>query len=69
MAVCSQRAMGWMPWAWWWFRYAGYRTLGGVDDLGEKLAYMLGITSPKYQYELDEYYEMKKKVRGGRAAN
>lgn len=57
----NPRSMGWAPWAWWWFRYAGYRSLGGVDNLGEKLAYMLGITSPKYQYELDEYYEMKKK--------
>ncbi|XP_043205447.1 protein FAM177A1-like [Amphibalanus amphitrite] len=57
----NPKSMGWLPWAWWWFRYAGYRTLGGVDNMGEKLAYMLGITSPKYQYELDEYYEMKKK--------
>ncbi|KAK1793111.1 hypothetical protein P4O66_011517 [Electrophorus voltai] len=30
------------------------------DYLGEKMASLLGITSPKYQYAIDEYYRMKK---------
>lgn len=32
------------------------------DYLGEKLAGLLGITSPKYQYAIDEYYRMRKEV-------
>ncbi|XP_037090385.1 protein FAM177A1-like [Pollicipes pollicipes] len=62
LRAADTKSMGWMPWAWYWFRFAGYSTLSGVDSVGERLAYMLGITSPKYQYELDEYYEMKRKV-------
>ena len=30
--------------------------------MGEKLASLLGITTPKYQYAIDEYYRMKKEV-------
>lgn len=36
------------------------------DYLGERLASLLGITTPKYQYAIDEYYRMKKEVRGRR---
>lgn len=36
------------------------------DYLGERLASLLGITTPKYQYAIDEYYRMKKEVRGHR---
>lgn len=30
------------------------------DLAGERLAYMFGITSPKYHREIDEYYRIKK---------
>uniref|UniRef100_A0A287AMV6 Family with sequence similarity 177 member A1 n=2 Tax=Sus scrofa TaxID=9823 RepID=A0A287AMV6_PIG len=30
------------------------------DFLGEKIASVLGISTPKYQYAIDEYYRMKK---------
>lgn len=33
------------------------------DYMGEKLASLFGITSPKYQYAIDEYYRIKKEVR------
>lgn len=36
------------------------------DYLGERLASLLGITTPKYQYAIDEFYRMKKEVRGHR---
>ncbi|CAF91540.1 unnamed protein product, partial [Tetraodon nigroviridis] len=39
-------------------------TLSVCDYLGEKLASLLGITTPKYQYAIDEYYRTKKEVRG-----
>lgn len=32
------------------------------DYLGERLASLFGITTPKYQYAIDEYYRMKKEV-------
>lgn len=34
------------------------------DYMGERLASLFGITTPKYQYAIDEYYRMKKEVRG-----
>lgn len=38
----------------------GTRALAICDYLGEKLAFLFGITSPKYQYEIEEYYRQKK---------
>lgn len=32
------------------------------DYMGERLASLFGITSPKYQYAIDEYYRIKKEV-------
>lgn len=32
------------------------------DYMGEKLASLFGITTPKYQYAIDEYYRVKKEV-------
>lgn len=40
--------------------HAGQRALAAADYLGEKLAYWFGITSPKFQYEIDEFNRMKK---------
>lgn len=34
-----------------------------ADFLGEKLAWFFGITTPKYQYIIDEYHRLKKEVR------
>ena len=33
-----------------------------ADTCGEKLAWFFGITSPKYQYAIDEYNRMKQEV-------
>lgn len=38
--------------------------LAVCDYMGERLASLFGITTPKYQYAIDEYYRMKKEVRG-----
>lgn len=32
------------------------------DYMGERLASLFGITTPKYQYAIDEYYRIKKEV-------
>ncbi|KAI1897802.1 hypothetical protein AGOR_G00087020 [Albula goreensis] len=39
---------------------AATSTVSACDYLGEKMATALGITSPKYQYAIDEYYRAKK---------
>ena len=36
-----------------------------TDFCGEKLAWLLGITSPKYQYAIDEFHRLKQEVRLG----
>lgn len=33
-----------------------------ADFLGEKFAWLLGITTPKYQYIIDEYHRLKVEV-------
>eukprot|EP00064_Thunnus_orientalis_P011972 superscaffoldBa00001784_g12005 len=35
-------------------------TITVCDYMGERLASLFGITTPKYQYAIDEYYRMKK---------
>jgi len=39
-----------------------YTFVSVAEYLGEKLAYFFGITSPKYQYVIDEYYRQKELV-------
>ncbi|RWS16551.1 hypothetical protein B4U79_15146 [Dinothrombium tinctorium] len=41
----------------------GRNTLQVCDYLGEKLASMLGITTPKYEYEIEEYKRMCREER------
>jgi len=45
-----------------WFAYQawnmGSKSLEVCDYLGEKLAAFFGITTPKYQYVIDEYNRM-----------
>lgn len=48
---------------------AGQFCLPVCDYLGEKLAGLLGITSPKYQYAIDEYYRMRKEVSSSNCIN
>lgn len=33
----------------------GYKVLGACDFVGEKIAGILGITSPKYSYEIEQF--------------
>ncbi|GFG34684.1 hypothetical protein Cfor_10910 [Coptotermes formosanus] len=48
----------WGPWIWYHTVNAGIKSLKVCDYLGEHLASFLGITTPKYQYEIDEYDRM-----------
>uniref|UniRef100_A0A2R8ZGU0 Signal recognition particle 54 n=1 Tax=Pan paniscus TaxID=9597 RepID=A0A2R8ZGU0_PANPA len=53
----------WGPYLWFYMLRAATSTLSVCDFLGEKIASVLGISTPKYQYAIDEYYRMKKEER------
>lgn len=46
----------WLPWAWNRTVAVSSKILDGCDYVGEYLANFFGITSPKYQFEIDAYY-------------
>uniref|UniRef100_UPI0037E94CBE protein FAM177A1 n=1 Tax=Semicossyphus pulcher TaxID=241346 RepID=UPI0037E94CBE len=50
----------WGPYFWFQTWRVATSTISVCDYMGEKLASLLGITTPKYQYAIDEYYRMKK---------
>ncbi|MXQ86544.1 hypothetical protein E5288_WYG009364 [Bos mutus] len=52
----------WGPYLWFHMLRAATSTLSVCDFLGEKIASVLGISTPKYQYAIDEYYRMKKEA-------
>ncbi|KAJ9589651.1 hypothetical protein L9F63_017140 [Diploptera punctata] len=51
-------SMTWGPWLWYKAINAGSKSLEVCDYLGEHLASFFGITTPKYQYEIDEFNRM-----------
>ncbi|KAK2161709.1 hypothetical protein LSH36_111g05018 [Paralvinella palmiformis] len=53
------KTLPWLPWIWYYVATAAASTLYVADTCGEKLAWFFGITSPKYQYAIDEYNKMK----------
>ncbi|XP_034504321.1 protein FAM177A1 isoform X2 [Ailuropoda melanoleuca] len=55
-----QTKLTWGPYLWFYMLRAATSTLSVCDFLGEKIASVLGISTPKYQYAIDEYYRMKK---------
>ncbi|XP_077477727.1 protein FAM177A1 isoform X2 [Stigmatopora argus] len=50
----------WGPYFWFHMWRMATSTVSVCDYMGEKLASLFGITSPKYQYAIDEYYRIKK---------
>ncbi|XP_069114908.1 protein FAM177A1-like [Argopecten irradians] len=53
------KSLTWVPWVWYYTVLAASKTLKGADFCGEKLAWFFGITTPKYQYAIDEFYRLK----------
>ncbi|XP_046849200.1 protein FAM177A1-like [Xenia sp. Carnegie-2017] len=49
----------WLLWMWYYVRAVSSGALKAAEFLGEKLAAFFGITTPKYQYVIDEYYRLK----------
>ncbi|XP_077995439.1 protein FAM177A1-like [Glandiceps talaboti] len=50
------KSLAWMPYIWYYTVASAMGALGVCDFLGEKLAWFFGITQPKYQYAINEYY-------------
>ncbi|XP_061700631.1 LOW QUALITY PROTEIN: protein FAM177A1 [Syngnathoides biaculeatus] len=50
----------WGPYLWFHLWRMATSTISVCDYMGEKLASLFGITAPKYQYAIDEYYRLKK---------
>lgn len=38
----------------------GYKVLGACDYVGEKIASVLGITTPKYSFEIEQFKKIQK---------
>ncbi|XP_052272878.1 protein FAM177A1-like isoform X2 [Dreissena polymorpha] len=55
----NPKTLSWVPWMWHYASTAAVKTLGAADTCGEKLAWFFGITSPKYQSAIDEFYRLK----------
>merc|ERR1719233_455420 len=58
--VADPSTMSWIPCLVYLAWMASTRTLSVADAAGEKLAWWLGITSPKYYYEIQEAKRMQK---------
>lgn len=50
-----QKTLTWVPWLSYKAWAAGSTALAACDYVGESLASFLGITTPKYYFELEEY--------------
>ncbi|KAI5610880.1 protein FAM177A1 [Silurus asotus] len=60
MNTIDPSKLTWGPYFWFHMWRVATSTISVCDYLGERMASVLGITTPKYQYAIDEYYRMKK---------
>ncbi|XP_035220960.1 protein FAM177A1-like isoform X1 [Stegodyphus dumicola] len=58
--LIDAKTLPWIPYFGYLIWWIGSRTLSVCDYLGENLAWFLGITSPKFQYELEQYEKIVK---------
>ncbi|XP_043476621.1 protein FAM177A1-like [Leptopilina heterotoma] len=59
ISTVDPKTLNWLPWAWYQTTWASGKVLDGCDYVGEHLAEFFGITTPKYQFEIDEYYRVR----------
>ena len=57
--VIDPKTLSWLPWTFWMAGTVGSGFLATCDAAGERLAWWLGITSPKYFYEIQEALRLK----------
>ncbi|XP_011696388.1 PREDICTED: protein FAM177A1-like [Wasmannia auropunctata] len=58
MSQIDTKNMNWLPWAWYQTTLLSSKMLDGCDYVGECLANFFGITAPKYQFEINEFYRL-----------
>ncbi|KAL6429247.1 hypothetical protein ACFW04_008157 [Cataglyphis niger] len=58
MSQIDTKNMNWLPWAWHQTTWISSKMLDGCDYVGECLANFFGITAPKYQFEINEFYRL-----------
>ncbi|XP_012217269.2 protein FAM177A1 [Linepithema humile] len=63
LSQIDTKNMNWLPWAWHQTTSFSSKMLDGCDYVGECLANFFGITAPKYQFEINEYYRLQKLER------
>ncbi|XP_023946405.1 protein FAM177A1 isoform X1 [Bicyclus anynana] len=57
------KSLSWGPWFSYYTWKSGVTALNAVDYAGESLASFFGITTPKYQIEIDEYERLQEEKR------
>lgn len=57
-SLIDPRTLTWIPWVLHYTWLGGSTMLSYCDSWGERLAWLFGITSPKYYYELEEFKRM-----------
>lgn len=58
-----QKTLTWGPWLTHYAKKSGNKVLNVVDSAGESLANLFGITTPKYQIEIDEHNRIQEEHR------
>lgn len=58
-----QKTLSWGPWFSHYASKSGYKVLNAVDYAGESLANFFGITTPKYQIEINEYERLQEEKK------
>lgn len=56
--VFAQKRVSWGPWMIHRALHTGNRVLAACDYVGEAIAAFLGITTPKYKYEIEQFKKM-----------
>lgn len=59
----NPKTLSWGPWFSYYTWKSGKKVLNAVDSAGESLAGFFGITTPKYQIEIDEYERMQEEKK------
>lgn len=53
--------------SWWGYAYwSGYKVFSGAEWMGEKIAHVMGITAPKYEYYIEHAIRLKEEVSNPR---
>ncbi|XP_004928204.2 protein FAM177A1 [Bombyx mori] len=62
-ANVDPKTLSWLPWLTHYANTSGTKVLNAIDYTGESLANFFGITTPKYQLEIDEYERLKEEKK------